>query len=102
MVIPAFFAVVFGPLPAGIGAALGTLLVDSIKHGYLYPGSLISAVPGNFFGFYFMRKLLWKKFSWNKFIKVSNVGLLLANTIVAILYVFAYKLLSKPIYFSSF
>ncbi|MBN1683323.1 ECF transporter S component [Candidatus Bathyarchaeota archaeon] len=93
VVIPAYFAIIFGPLPAGIGAAFGTLLADSIKHGYLYPGSLIAAVPGNFIGFYFMGKLLWKKFSWDRFIIIINAGLFLANAIVSILYVFAYKLL---------
>ncbi|MBM3291396.1 ECF transporter S component [Candidatus Bathyarchaeota archaeon] len=100
VVIPTFFAVVFGPIPAGIGAALGTLLADSIKHGYLYPGSLIAAVPGNFLGFFLIGKLLWKKFSWNKFILISNFGLLFANAVVAILYVFAYKLLYQNQYTS--
>jgi hypothetical protein len=52
VIVPAFFAVIYGPIPAGIGAALGTLIADSVKHGYLYPGSLIAAVPGNFLGFY--------------------------------------------------
>ena len=98
VVIPAFFTVVFGPLPAGIGAALGTLLSDSMKHGYIYPGSLIAAVPGNFIGFYLMGWFLWKKFSWNKFIIISNIGLLLSNAIVAVLYVFAYKVLYQNQY----
>ena len=52
VVIPAFFAVLFGPMPAGIGAAIGTLIADSVKHGYLYHGSFLAAVPGNFIGFY--------------------------------------------------
>jgi len=98
VVIPAFFAVVFGPIPAGVGAALGTLLADSIKHGYLYPGSLIAAVPGNFIGFYLIGWFLWRRFSWNKFIIISNIGLLVANLIVAVLYVFAYKVLYQNQY----
>ena len=98
VVIPAYFAAVFGPLPAGIGAALGTLIADSAKHGYIYPGSLIAAVPGNFVGFYLMGWFLWRRFSWNRFILISNVGLLLANAVVAILYVFAYKVLYQSQY----
>ena len=98
VVIPAFFAVVFGPLPASIGAALGTLLADSIKHGYLYPGSLIAAVPGNFIGFYLIGWFLWRRFSWKKFIIISNIGLLASNLIVALLYVFAYKVLYQNQY----
>ncbi|MEM3579054.1 MAG: ECF transporter S component, partial [Candidatus Bathyarchaeia archaeon] len=52
VVIPAFFATVFDPWTASIGAALGTLICDSAKHGTLYMGSLIAAVPGNFIGFF--------------------------------------------------
>ena len=98
VVIPAFFAVVFGPQPAAVGVALGTLLVDSIKHGYIYPGSLIAAVPGNFLGFYLIGWFLWRKFSWSRFILISNIGLLVANIVVAFLYVFAYKVLYQSQY----
>ena len=54
VIVPAFFAVVFGPWVGGVGAAVGTLICDSIKHGTLYMGSLIAAVPGNFVGFYLL------------------------------------------------
>ncbi|MFQ6064022.1 MAG: hypothetical protein ACE5L6_00960 [Candidatus Bathyarchaeia archaeon] len=91
--IPAFFAIIFGPMPAGIGAALGTLIADSVKHGYLYPGSLIAAVPGNFIGFYLFGYIVKKKFTWKRFILASNITLTVANLIVAFLYVFCFKLL---------
>jgi len=93
VIIPSFFAVIFGPLPAGIGAALGTLIVDSVKHGYLYPGSYLAAVPGNFIGFYLFGYITKKKFTWGRFVLVSNVTLTLANAIVAILYVLVFKIL---------
>jgi len=93
VIIPAFFATIFGGLPAGIGAALGTLIADSIKHGYLYPGSYLAAVPGNFIGFYLFGYIVKKKFTWGRFIIASNVTLTLANLIVAFLYVFAFKFL---------
>jgi len=93
VVIPSFFAVVFGSIPAGVGAAVGTLVADSIKHGYLYPGSLFAAVPGNFIGFYLFGWVLKDKFSWTRFIFASNLTLTSANLIVAALYVIVYKVL---------
>jgi uncharacterized membrane protein len=93
VVIPAFFSVIFGPWAGGVGAALGTLIADSVKHGGIYPGSLLAAVPGNFVGFFLFGYLLRKKFSWAKFITVTNIALLVSNVIVAFLYVFVYKFL---------
>ena len=99
VVIPALFATIFGPLPAGIGAALGTLIADSVKHGYLYPGSYLAAVPGNFVGFYLFGYIV-RKFSWSRFILASNITLTLANFMVAALYVLVFKImyLSDPKY----
>jgi hypothetical protein len=91
VVIPAFFSIVFGPWAGGVGAALGTLIADSIKHGGIYPGSLLAAVPGNFVGFFVMGYMLRKKFNWARFITATNISLLIANSIVAFLYVFIYK-----------
>jgi len=100
VIIPAFFATIFGPWVGGIGAALGTLIADSIKHGQLYFGSLIAAVPGNFIGFFLFGYVLKKKFNWARFITIANVTLVVANLIVAFLYVFAFKWLyaSAPTY----
>jgi hypothetical protein len=99
VVIPAFFATIFGPMPAAIGAAMGTLIADSVKHGCLYPGSYLAAVPGNFIGFYLFGYIV-KKFNWRRFILASNVTLTVANAIVAFLYVFLFKVLylSQPEY----
>lgn len=93
VVIPAFFAIIFGPLSAATGAAIGTLIADSIKHGQLYLGSLIAAVPGNFVGFYIFGYILKKKFSWTRFISASLLTLTVANLIVAFLYIFLFKYL---------
>jgi hypothetical protein len=92
VVVPALFAVVFGSVPAGVGAALGTLIADSMKHGYLYPGSYLSAVPGNFVGFYLFGYIT-KKFTWGRFVLASNVTLALANLVVAALYVYVFRIL---------
>jgi hypothetical protein len=93
VVIPAFFATIFGPMPAAIGAAMGTLIADSVKHGYLYPGSYLAAVPGNFIGFYLFGYIVRKKFNWSRFILASNITLTIANLVVAFLYIFAFKVL---------
>jgi uncharacterized membrane protein len=98
VVIPAFFAAIFGPLPAALGAAIGTLIADSTKHGCLYVGSLIAAVPGNFVGFYIFGYILKRKFSWARFISASLITLTVANLIVAFLYVFAFKMLYLQAY----
>jgi len=93
VVIPALFATIFGPMPGGVGAALGTLIADSVKHGQLYPGSFLAAVPGNFIGFYVFGYIMKKKFSWKRFIWASQITLTVANLIVAFLYVFLFKVL---------
>jgi len=100
VVVPAFFAVIFGPMPAAVGAAIGTLIADSVKHGYLYPGSFLAAVPGNFIGFFLFGYIVKKKFTWRRFILASNVTLTIANLIVAFLYITVFKVLylSQPTY----
>jgi hypothetical protein len=87
IIIPAFFAIIFGPMPAGLGAAIGTFLCDSLKHGTFYIPSLVAAVPGNFIGFYLYGWLLKGKFNWKRFVSSSILILIIANSIVAFLYV---------------
>lgn len=53
--IPQVFAITFGGMSAGIGAAIDAFLVDSIKHGYPYLPSLITAVPSNSIAFSFTK-----------------------------------------------
>ena len=87
VVIPAVFAVVFSPYPAAVGASVGTLIADSVKHGTLYIPSLTAAVPGNFLGFYMLGKMLEGRFSWRRFVVASSLMLLVANATTAFLYV---------------
>jgi hypothetical protein len=70
---------------------MGTLIADSTKHGTLYMGSLLAAVPGNFIGFYIFGYIVKKKFNWTRFISASVITLVIANAIVAFLYVFLFK-----------
>lgn len=93
VVIPAFFATIFGPWTAGIGAAIGTFIADSMYHGYPYPGSYFAAVWGNLIGFLLFGYIVRRKFTWGRFIWASNLTLTIANFIVAVLYVYVYKVL---------
>ncbi|MEM1674511.1 MAG: ECF transporter S component [Candidatus Bathyarchaeia archaeon] len=93
VVIPSVFAIVFGPWVGGVGAAVGTLICDSVKHGTLHMGSLMAAVPGNFVGFFILGYIMKKKFTWGRFILAPNLTLIIGNLIVAFLYVFLYKAL---------
>jgi len=88
VVIPSVFSVLFGPMVGGLGSAVGTLIVDSVKHGQIYVRSLVSSVPGNFIGFYLLGWLMRRKFSWENFIKASQISLIVSNAIVAFLYVY--------------
>ena len=88
VVVPAVFSTLFGPMVGGLGAAVGTLIVDSVKYGQIYVRSLVAAVPGNFVGFYLFGWLMKRRFSWGNFIKASQITLIVSNAIVAFLYVY--------------
>jgi len=51
VIIPAVFAIIFGPIVGGIGAAIGIFISDMLIHGNALL-SLIAGVPSNFLGFY--------------------------------------------------
>jgi uncharacterized membrane protein len=96
IVIPAVFAILFGPIPGAVGAAIGTLLADSFKHGAFYLKSLVAAVPGNLLGFYILGKYLHDKFTWSRYVITSIITLLFANFVVAILAVPAWTAILLP------
>jgi hypothetical protein len=100
VVIPAVFAILFGPIPGGVGAAVGTLLADSARHGQFYLKSLIAAVPGNFIGFCFLGHYLHARFTWTRYVAASIVTLVFANFIVAVLSVPVWTAIFLPEAFS--
>jgi len=85
IIIPLLFST-FNPWIGAIGGALGTLIADSIKHGYIYPPSLIAAVPGHLIGLSLYGYMV-KRFSWIRFIIATIITLIIANFIVALLYI---------------
>jgi len=69
VVVPAVFAVLFGPLVGGIGAAIGIFMSDMIIHGNVLL-SLTVGVPANFVMFYLIGFISKKEF---KFISSEEV-----------------------------
>jgi hypothetical protein len=63
VIVPAIFAVVFGPLVGGVGAAVGIFISDVIFGNNLLL-SLIAGVTSNFVAFYLLGYLAKKKISW--------------------------------------
>lgn len=63
VIVPAVFAVVFGPLVGGIGAAVGIFLSDAIFGNNLLL-SLIAGVTSNFVAFFLIGYIAKKKVRW--------------------------------------
>ncbi|MCW4020152.1 MAG: ECF transporter S component [Candidatus Bathyarchaeota archaeon] len=87
VVIPAFFAVVFGPIVGGVGAAIGCFLGDFALSffGLTTPLlSLVAGVPGNFVGFYLLGLLVSKRHSLSSFILSNFVALIIGNLIASL------------------
>ncbi len=100
VVVPAFFAVVFGPIVGGVGAAIGTFLGDFALSffGLTTPLlSLIAGVPGNFVGFYLLGWLVSKRRTLASFM-LSNFVALLVGNLTAALGVMVYLWFVVPIW----
>jgi uncharacterized membrane protein len=87
-VIPAIFAVLFGPWTGGIGAAIGIFIRDMLFHGNPLL-SLSAGVTANFAGFFIIgyisrTNLDWKKISTSAIIGsiIIAIGLLLPTTLL--------------------
>lgn len=63
VIVPAVFAVVFGPLVGGIGAAVGIFISDAIFGNNLLL-SLIAGVTSNFVAFFLIGYIAKKKIRW--------------------------------------
>jgi len=87
-VIPAIFAVLFGPWTGGIGAAIGIFIRDMLFHGDPLL-SLSAGVTANFVGFFLLgyisrTNLNWKKISISAIIGsiIIAIGLLLPTILL--------------------
>jgi len=68
-VIPAIFAVLYGPWTGGTGAAIGIFIRDMLFHGNALL-SLSAGVTANFAGFFLIGYLVRKEMHWRK----VNIG----------------------------
>jgi len=78
VVVPAVFAVLFGPLVGGLGAAIGIFISDILIHGDPLL-SLSAGVTANFLGFYLLGYISRKNIDWTKLIAVSGIGCLIIS-----------------------
>lgn len=78
VVIPAAFAVLFGPLVGGLGAALGIFISDMLIHGNPLL-SLSAGVTSNFLGFYLIGYFSRRKVEWTKLISVSSLVIMIIS-----------------------
>lgn len=83
VIVPAFFAIVVGPIPAALGAAVGSFIADMVT---LVPTGastpLLAAVagaPGNFLGFLIIGYVFQKLKNWKGFIIGTTTGLFVGN-----------------------
>ena len=83
VVIPAFYALIFGPLPAALGAGIGSFVGDMVS---LVPSggstplvALIAGGIGNFVGFLVLGWVYQKIKGWRGFIAGTTSGLFAGN-----------------------
>lgn len=75
VIVPAVFAVLFGPWVGGIGAAIGIFISDMVFPGHGIPLlSLTVGVPSNFLGFFLIGYISRKNWNWTKTLLGLGVG----------------------------
>jgi uncharacterized membrane protein len=81
VIVPAVFAILFGPWVGGIGAGIGIFFADMIQPGHgIALLSLTVGVPSNFLGFFLIGYIGRKNLKWR------NIGLGLGiSSIIAVL-----------------
>lgn len=83
VVIPAFFAIVVGPIPAAIGAGVGSFIGDMISLVPAGNSTLLWAIGaggvGNFLGFLALGYVYQKLKNWKGFVFGTTVGLFVGN-----------------------
>ncbi|MDQ1278827.1 MAG: hypothetical protein QG670_87 [Thermoproteota archaeon] len=87
VLVPAFFALMFGPIIGGVGAGIGCFIGDLFQSyfGLTTPLlSLVAGVPGNFIGFFLLGLLVKKYRSWSGFTISSFISLLIGNLVCAV------------------
>lgn len=96
VVIPAFYALIFGPVPAALGAGVGSVIGDLVS---LVPGgastpiiAIVAGGIGNFLGFIVLGYVYQKIKAWRGFMLGTISGLFVGNLWAAAGVVFLYPL----------
>ncbi len=79
VIIPAVFAILFGPLVGGLGAAIGIFISDMLIHGNALL-SLTVGVPSNFVGFYLVGYVGRKRISNQVLLASTVLGFLVGTS----------------------
>jgi hypothetical protein len=93
VVIPAVFAVIFGPWVGGLGAAVGIFISDMLIHGNPIL-SLMAGVPSNFVMFWLIGYFTKKKIKW----KLPALALGIISLLLVVLSYTYLTLGTAPIY----
>ena len=80
VVIPAIFAVLFGPLVGGLGAAIGTFTASIVTYGTPVL-TIFSGMPGNFACFYLLGKFA-RPYNHRNFAAGTLIGSLVGSVII--------------------
>jgi uncharacterized membrane protein len=87
VIVPAVFAVLFGPWVGGVGAAIGIFFADMIPPSHGIPLlSVTAGVPSNFLMFYLIGSIGRKNLSWKQ-IAISLVASSMIAVLIAYLFV---------------
>ncbi|MDG6907107.1 MAG: hypothetical protein JRN20_15140 [Nitrososphaerota archaeon] len=87
VVIPAFFAITAGPIPAALGAGIGSFIGDMVSvvpqgsSNFLW--AIAAGAPGNFVGFLVLGLVYEKMKNWKGFVFGTTSGLFLGNLVAA-------------------
>jgi hypothetical protein len=88
VVVPAFYALVFGPIPAAVGAGLGSFIGDMVSlvaSGGSSPLlAIVAGAPANFLGFLILGWIYQKMRSWKGFVLGTTSGLFIGNLWAAV------------------
>jgi len=87
VIVPAIFAVLFGPWVGGIGAAIGIFVSDMIQPGHgIALLSLTVGSTSNFAAFYLVGLISRQKMEWRKIFLVLFAGSAVLTGMIAYLY----------------
>lgn len=95
VIVPAVFAVLFGPWVGGISAAIGIFISDMVFPGHGVPLlSLTVGVPSNFLGFFLVGYISSKDLNWRKTMVLLGAGCMI---LVSIAYLVAEMLVPADV-----